>query len=62
MAAYALVSFGVVAANDWIFHALNLVGALGVMYISIRKKAGQPALLNAFWALIALAALMRLAL
>ena len=60
--AYALNSFGAVDIHDVSYQALNLVGALGIALVSLRKNAYQPAVLNAIWALIALAALTKAAL
>lgn len=33
---------------------MNLTGALGIAYISFKKKAYQPGILDAVWAAIAL--------
>lgn len=56
--AYVLVSFKLIEADSAIYQLLNLTGALGIIVISIVKRAKQPAVLNAFWALIALVALV----
>jgi hypothetical protein len=39
---------------------LNLTGALGIVVIAAAKKVRQPLLLNVFWAIIALVALIRI--
>ena len=57
LGAYALVSFSYVSASSIIYQLLNLTGALGIVVVSLRKKVYQPAVLNIFWALIALLAL-----
>jgi len=59
--AYVLVSFKVVTANGVIYQLLNLTGALGIISISLVKKVKQPAVLNIFWALIAVIALITFA-
>ena len=56
--AYALVSFNVIVSNDIIYQLLNFTGALGIVVISLIKKAYQPATLNIIWAIIALIALL----
>ncbi len=56
--AYILVSFKIVSANGVIYQLLNLTGALGIVAISVVKKVKQPAVLNVFWALIAIVALI----
>lgn len=60
--AYALVSFEVLSADGYAYQLLNLTGAIGVVIISITKKAAQPAVLNIIWAVIALVAITVLAL
>lgn len=58
--AYALVSFKVIPANSYIYQILNLTGAIGIVVISLVKKAKQPAALNIVWAVIALFAIISL--
>jgi hypothetical protein len=57
LSAYALVSFGFLQASSLPFQLLNLTGALGIVYISLKKKAYQPGVLNIAWAVIALVAI-----
>lgn len=57
--AYILVSFEIVAANSWQYQLLNLTGALGIIVDAVSKNDRQPAVLNIFWAVIALFALAR---
>jgi len=58
--AYALVSFGLVQAESILYQGLNLTGAIGVALICLVRKTYQPAALEIAWALIALAALVRI--
>lgn len=58
--AYALVSFKVLGADSTIYQLLNLTGALGIVLISLLKKAYQPAVLNIIWTVIAAVALVRM--
>ncbi len=51
--AYALVSFGIISSLSFIYQILNGTGALGIVYISFKKKAYQPGVLNIVWAVIA---------
>ncbi len=39
------------------YHALNLLGAIGIATQSARKRAYPPVVLNLFWALVACAGL-----
>jgi hypothetical protein len=58
--AYALVSFKVIPADGYVYQMLNLTGAVGIIIVSIRKKAQQPAVLNTVWAIVAVAAIVGL--
>ena len=54
--AYALSSFGVMSSSSLIYQILNATGALGIVYISFKKKAFQPGVLNIIWVVIAVIA------
>jgi len=58
--AYALVSFSIIQSNSALYQLLNLTGAIGIVAISLAKKAYQPATLNIIWAVIAAIALIKL--
>ncbi len=57
--AYVLVSFNVIPAQSSAYQLLNLTGALGIALEAGIKKDFAPVVLNAFWFLIALVALLR---
>jgi len=58
--AYALVSFSVIQSDSTFYQFLNLTGAIGIVAISLAKKAYQPAILNIIWTIIAAIALIKL--
>jgi hypothetical protein len=58
--AYALVSLGIISSQTFIYQILNGTGALGIVYISFKKRAYQPGILNIIWSIIALIALIKL--
>ena len=58
--AYALVSFGFLSSSTFTYQILNATGAMGIVYISFKKKAYQPGVLNTIWAIIAIIAIARL--
>lgn len=60
MAAFALVSFEVLEATAFPYQLLNGTGAIGIVYISFKKDAYQPGVLNIIWALIAGVAIVRM--
>lgn len=60
LSAYALVSFGWLAASHVAYPLMNAFGSLGIILVSFRKKAYQPGILNVIWVGIALAALIRI--
>lgn len=61
LGAYALVSFEVLDNTGVVFQLLNLTGATALLALAWYKRATQVAVLNLVWALVALAALLRLA-
>lgn len=58
--AYALLSIGAIESNSLLYQALNGTGAVGLVYISFKKKAYQPGVLNIIWSLIALVAIIKI--
>ncbi len=58
--AYALISFSVLSSDSIWYQVLNGTGAVGIVLISLHKRAYQPAVLNCIWTLIALAAIMKI--
>jgi len=58
--AYGLLSFQVLNATDLTYQLLNGTGALCIVYISFKKKAYPPAVLNIIWAIIAIIAMVRI--
>lgn len=58
--AYFMVSFGFVLAEGPIFQLLNLTGGLALVVFAFSKKATQLAILNIFWAMVGVAAVVRL--
>lgn len=60
LSAYFLVSFNVISAQTILYQALNITGALGIVYNSFKKKDTQPVILNLIWAIIALIAILNL--
>ena len=60
MSAYFLVSFYPSFAKNFWFQLLNLTGALGIMWISNKKKVNQSVVLNVIWAMIALVSIAKM--
>lgn len=60
LGAYALTSFGVLKSTDIWYQLLNLTGAVGIVVISLQKKAYQPGVLNIIWAVIAAVAILKI--
>lgn len=60
MIAFAAVSFEFLAATSVWYQILNSTGALGIAYISLKKRAYQPGVLNIIWAAIAFVAFVAL--
>ena len=60
LSAYALVNFQIISISSITYLALNSTGAIGIVYISLKKKAYQPAALNVIWFIIAFFAIIKL--
>ena len=60
IAAYILISFEIASAKSLIFQLLNFTGALGIIIETYYKRDYQPLVINIFWLLFALVALMRI--
>ncbi len=58
--AYILASFNIISVNTLTYQILNMAGAFGIVYISFKKNAYQPAILNIIWAIIAIIAITKL--
>ena len=60
ISAYALNSFNFMSATNPWYQILNGTGAVGIVLISLKKKAYQPATLNAIWTVIAIIGLIQI--
>jgi len=60
VSAYALISLGVLSAETFIYIIMNIIGSIGVIYISFKKKTYQPGILNIAWVIIALISIIRI--
>lgn len=58
--AYALLNFNVFSTSSFWYLFMNGTGSLGIGYISFKKKAYQPFVLNIIWTIITLIALFKL--
>lgn len=57
--AFAMSSFSLIKPTDLIYQILNLTGAVGIVLVSLYKRAYQPAVLNIIWTFIALIAVIK---
>lgn len=58
--AYFLVSFGWLDGQGFIFQVINLTGGIGLLIVATSKGVVQSVILNFFWAIIGLVAIVRL--
>ena len=47
--AFALISYDFIDAQSYIYLGMNLVGAMGVVAVSLWKRVYQTVILNIFW-------------
>jgi hypothetical protein len=57
---YFFIKIGIIPATGLLYQGINLIGSLGIIFVALKRKAKQPAILNGIWALIALVAIGRL--
>ena len=60
LSAYALMSFKVIPADGFVFQILNLTGAIGFIIIGTYKNVKQTIILNVFWGVVALIAIINI--
>lgn len=58
--AYALISFSIIQSNSLLYQILNLTGAIGIVVVSLSKKAYQPGVVNIIWTIIALVTILKI--
>ena len=60
IAAYFLVSFGWIDGQGLIFQLINLTGGVGLLIVAASKGVTQSVILNFFWAVIGIVAIVRI--
>ena len=60
ISAYILMSYGMLGSDRLTYHAMILLGALGFVVFSYRRRAHQTVVVNVFWVLIALLAIVKI--
>lgn len=58
--AYGLISIGTVTIDSTSYHLLNGSGGLGIIIVSFKRRAYQPAFLNIVFLTIAIVSLFRI--
>lgn len=58
--AYTLASFNLIDVHETFYLILNFTGAIGILTVATAKHVRQSMLINAFWALMAMMALVRI--
>lgn len=59
---YALLSLGILDGNSTIYHAIFMLGSIGLALITYRHRAFQSFTVNMTFALLAIVALARISL
>jgi hypothetical protein len=57
--AYAMLTFGIFDAGNLWYQVMNLTGAIGIIVDAVADKNTQPVVLNIFWVLIAVWAIIQ---
>ncbi|MCA9348255.1 hypothetical protein KC867_02505 [Candidatus Saccharibacteria bacterium] len=62
LVAYALASLGIIKADGLIYLSLNLTGGIGLLIVAASKNVLQSVILNIFWTIIGMVAIIKLVL
>ena len=57
--AYAFISLNLLSPANILYPIFNIVGSVGIIYSSTKKKDYQPVVLNYVWILVAIAVLIK---
>ena len=57
---YLFIKINVINPVGSLYQTINLFGALGIIYVSIKRKSKQTAILNLVWFFIALFSIGRI--
>lgn len=60
VAAFCLISFGIVEAREWTYQLMNLVGAILLTINGVARKMYPSVATNIFWGIIAIVILLSL--
>lgn len=60
IAAYIALSFKFIDSNSLWYQGANALGALGMIYISFKKKNYQPGVINIIWMIVALVTIYKI--
>lgn len=58
---YFLTTVGILPTNDPVYHGLNLIGAIGLISITLPKRVYQSVFLNSVWAITAIVGIIKFA-
>ena len=58
--AYFLVSFSLINSDGIIYQLLNITGGVGILIDAASKRVVQAVILNFFWAIIGIVAILRI--
>lgn len=59
LSAYFFTTVGLMTQSDPVYHGLNLLGAIGIISITLPKKIYQSVFLNAVWAITAIVGIIK---
>ena len=60
LTSYALLSFGIIGGDTYLYHGMLLIGSIGLAIITYRHQAYQSFIVNTIFSLLAGIALLRL--
>ncbi len=60
LSGYALLTLGLINGNSPMYHLMFLIGSLGLAIVTYRHRAYQSFIVNVFFSLLALVAIIRI--
>lgn len=57
---YLLIKLEIILPTGLLYQSINLFGSFGIVFVSFKRKAKQPMILNIVWMAVALFAIGRL--
>lgn len=59
---YFLMTFSFIGVQSIVYQVMNVIGSVGIILVTWKRKDYQPMLLNVIWMIIAIVAIVQISL